>query len=473
MPNPPLLPPDHPDRVTLAAEVHARPPERLTTPSRASCVAVRIDDPARAAEQAHIATLCRHFGVAPPAVGGTQWSGTLGSLRFKWERHGEFSSYTFFAPGAGPAPFTEPVVGRLPPGWLGAVPGLTVFAAHARLATAADLATDLRDDQRVDQRDDQRDTSADDRQDDAGNHTSPSTEQLAAHFGTNVVVGVGIGDGTGLAFTDFVIHDDGFARFLLIDRDMTARQAGRMLQRLFEIEAYRMMALLALPLARGLWPRLQQIEHILAQLTARIASNAQPLAGHDEALLHELMALAAEIESALAGSQARFGASRAYHALVTTRIAELREQRIQGLQTIAEFMSRRLSPAMATCATVSQRLHDLSERVAQASSLLSTRVDIARQRQNQALLTATARRAQLQLRLQQTVEGLSVAAIVYYLAGLVGYGAKALKAAGAPLSPDLVTGAAVPLLAAGAWWVLRRVHQRVARDDAQDSRRDA
>ena len=472
MPNPPLLPPDHPDRVTLAAEVHARPPERLTTPSRASCVAVRIDDPARAAEQAHIATLCRHFGVAPPAVGGTQWSGTLGSLRFKWERHGEFSSYTFFAPGAGPAPFTEPVVGRLPPGWLGAVPGLTVFAAHARLATAADLATDLRDDQRVDQRDDQRDTSADDRQDDAGNHTSPSTEQLAAHFGTNVVVGVGIGDGTGLAFTDFVIHDDGFARFLLIDRDMTARQAGRMLQRLFEIEAYRMMALLALPLARGLWPRLQQIEHILAQLTARIASNAQPLAGHDEALLHELMALAAEIESALAGSQARFGASRAYHALVTTRIAELREQRIQGLQTIAEFMSRRLSPAMATCATVSQRLHDLSERVAQASSLLSTRVDIARQRQNQALLTATARRAQLQLRLQQTVEGLSVAAIVYYLAGLVGYGAKALKAAGAPLSPDLVTGAANSGTAAGAWWVLRRVHQRVARDDAQDSRRD-
>ena len=433
---------------------------------------MRIDDPARAAEQAHIATLCRHFGVAPPAVGGTQWSGTLGSLRFKWERHGEFSSYTFFAPGAGPAPFTEPVVGRLPPGWLGAVPGLTVFAAHARLATAADLATDLRDDQRVDQRDDQRDTSADDRQDDAGNHTSPSTEQLAAHFGTNVVVGVGIGDGTGLAFTDFVIHDDGFARFLLIDRDMTARQAGRMLQRLFEIEAYRMMALLALPLARGLWPRLQQIEHILAQLTARIASNAQPLAGHDEALLHELMALAAEIESALAGSQARFGASRAYHALVTTRIAELREQRIQGLQTIAEFMSRRLSPAMATCATVSQRLHDLSERVAQASSLLSTRVDIARQRQNQALLTATARRAQLQLRLQQTVEGLSVAAIVYYLAGLVGYGAKALKAAGAPLSPDLVTGAANSGTAAGAWWVLRRVHQRVARDDAQDSRRD-
>ncbi len=444
MPIPPLLPPDHPDRVSLAAEVHARPPEPLAAPSRASYVAVRIDDPARAAEQAHIATLCRHFGVMPPADGATQWAGTLGPLRFKWERHGEFSSYTFFMPGLGPVPFAAPAVSQLPPGWLGAVPGHTVFAAHARLAPDGD----------------------------AGPHLPPSAELLAAHFGANVAVGAGIGDGTGLAFTDFVIHDDGFARFLLIDRDMTERQAGRMLQRLFEIEAYRMMALLALPLARGLWPRLQQIERTLVQLTARIASNAQPLAGHDEALLHELMALAAEVESALAGSQARFGASRAYHALVTTRIAELREQRIQGLQTIAEFMTRRLSPAMATCVTVSQRLHDLSERVAQASSLLSTRVDIARQQQNQALLAATARRAKLQLRLQQTVEGLSVAAIVYYLVGLVGYSTKALKAAGVGLSPDLVTGVAVPVLGLSAWWVLRRVRRRIAKDEqAEHSRR--
>jgi uncharacterized membrane-anchored protein len=449
MPNTPLLPPDHPDRVSLAAEVHARPPEPLAAPSRASYVAVRVDDTARAAELAHIGTLCQHFGVAPPAEGGTQWVATLGPLRFKWERHGEFSSYTFFAPGPGPgpSPFAEPVAASLPASWLAGVPGLTVFAAHARLARAADL----------------------------GEHgperagQPPSAEQLAAHFGDKVVVGAGIGDGAGLAFTDFVIHDDGFARFLLLDREMTERQAGRMLQRLFEIEAYRMMALLALPLARGLWPRLLQIERTLARLTEHIANQSQHRDGHDEALLHELMALAAEIESALAGSQSRFGASRAYHALVTTRIAELREQRIQGLQTIDEFMTRRLSPAMATCATASQRLHDLSERVAQASHLLSTRVDIARQQQNQALLAATARRAKLQLRLQQTVEGLSMAAIVYYLAGLVGYGAKALKAAGVPLSPDLVIGAAIPLLALGAWWVLRRVHRRIADDEHSGS----
>ena len=439
MPDSPLLPPDHPDRVALADEVHARPPEPLAAPSRASYVAVRIDADARVAEMAHIAALCAHFGAAPPPSSGTQWAATLGPLRFKWERHGEFSSYTLFTAGLSPAPFAEPVVALLPTGWLAGVPGQTVFAAHAKLVSAAALI--------------------------GGDAGTPSAEQLAAHFGANVVVGAGLGDGAGMAFTDFVIHGDGFARFLLLDRTMTERQAGRMLQRLFEIEAYRMMALLALPVARSLWPRLLQIERTLAGLTERIAQDAPHRAGADEALLHELMALAAEIESALAASQSRFGASRAYHALVATRIAELREQRIQGLQTIDEFMTRRLSPAMATCVTVSQRLHDLSERVAQASSLLRTRVDIARQQQNQALLAATARRAKLQLRLQQTVEGLSVAAIVYYSSGLVGYVAKAAKAAGLPLSPDLVTGLAVPVLGLGAWWVLRRVHRRIAADD--------
>ena len=141
----------------------------------------------------------------------------------------------------------------------------------------------------------------------------------------------------------------------------------------------------------------------------------------------------------------------------TTRIGELREVRIRGLQTIDEFMTRRLSPAMATCATANQRLHDLSERVAQASNLLSTRVDIARERQNQALLAATARRAKLQLRLQQTVEGLSVAAISYYLVGLCKYLAESAKALGLIDSSALATGIAVPLCVGLVWYGTRRL----------------
>ena len=124
-------------------------------------------------------------------------------------------------------------------------------------------------------------------------------------------------------------------------------------------------------------------------------------------------------------------------------------------------MARRFTPAVDTCTTVSQRLHDLSERVAQASSLLSTRVNITRERQNQALLASMDRRARLQLRLQQTVEGLSVAAISYYVAGLMGYVAKAVKAIGVDLNPDIVVGLTIPVVALLVMTAVRRARRHI------------
>ncbi|CAN5136270.1 DUF3422 domain-containing protein [soil metagenome] len=420
-----MLPPDHPHRLSLADEVHARPPEPLETPCRATYVAVLIDPDDRERERAHIAALCARYAVQPPAASATHFSIRIGTIRFKWERHGEFSGFTLFAPGAGHELFGETVATLLPAGWLAGLPGTTIVAAHAELmaAPAEPLAT----------------------------------ATLARYFGTNVVVGGEIGGGAGLAYTDFKLHADGFGRFVVCNRSLTERQAGRTLQRLFEIEAYRMMALLALPVARQLAPRIAAMESSLAELTAHIAIEG----GQDEALLQELTSLAAEIESGLSTSQFRFGACRAYHELVTTRIDELRETPLPGMQPIEEFMARRLTPAMATCATTAQRLRGLSERVAQASALLSTRVDITRERQNQALLASMDRRAKLQLRLQQTVEGLSVAAIVYYVAGLIGYLAKAGKAAGAPVQPDLLVGLAIPVVVGGVIWALRRARGKL------------
>ncbi|KNZ32865.1 MAG: hypothetical protein AD742_09135 [Methylibium sp. NZG] len=428
------LPPDHPHRLALADEAHARPPEPLSAPARATYVAVLVDAEYRGREQAHLAALCATFGVPPPAAGATHHLARLGDLRFKWERHGEFSGYTFFLTGDAAEPNSEPPSAGLPPGWLAGLPGHTVAAAQAALIPAGSVA--------------------------------PDAAFLAQHFSGNIVVGSEIGDGAGTAFTDFRVQPDGFTRFLLVDRSFTPRQAGRTLQRLFEIEVYRLLALLALPIARRLSPRIVAIEQSLGALTDAIAQNtATPIVRDDETLLHELTRLAAEVESGLAASQFRFGACRAYFELVTTRTSELREQRLQGLQTIEEFMARRFTPAVATCNTVSQRLHDLSERVAQASALLSTRVDITRERQNQALLASMDKRARLQLRLQQTVEGLSVAAITYYLAGVIGYLAKGLKAGGARIDPDLVVGAAIPLLALGLVLGLRRARRRITQAD--------
>jgi uncharacterized membrane-anchored protein len=427
------LPVDHPERLALAGEVHARPPEPIDTPARATHLALLVDAAERERERLHLTELCERHGVTAPLPGATHFRAVIGALRLKWERHGEFSSYTFFADGADGVDFAAPAASALPVGWLAEIPGMTMAALHG---TVLRLGPDA---------------------------PVPDSQTLTDIFGGHAVIGSEVAEGAGLAFTDFQVHPDGYGRVLLLDRRLTRNQAGRTMQRLFEIEAYRMMALLALPIARRQSPRLQVIERSLAALTDGIGS-ADHDAQRDEALLHDLTRLAAEIESGLSASQFRFGACRAYADLVTARIAELRERRLPGLQTIDEFMTRRFRPAVATCQTVSQRLHDLSERISQASGLLRTRVEIARERQNQDLLASMDRRARLQLRLQQTVEGLSVAAIAYYVAGLIGYGAKALEAAGLPLDPNLATGLSVPFVALAVYLALRRARRRLHRD---------
>ena len=422
----PSFPQNHAERYAMAEEVHARPPEAVRAPMRASYLAVMIDADERAREAAHLQSLCQRFSVPPPLPGATHYRAGFGAVRLKWERHGEFSGYLLIAPGAAARPFAEPAASLLSADWLAGIPGHTVAAAHVELVTDGAVA--------------------------------PDPAALGEHFGGHAVIGADIADGAASVFTDFKIHEDGFSRFLVADRRLTPGQAGRTLQRLVEIEAYRMLALLALPIARRQAPRMLAIERELASLTDGLAQGR----GDDEALLHELTRLAAEVESGLAASQFRFGACRAYYELVTRRIAELRETRITGLQTIEEFMNRRFAPAVATCHTAAQRLQSLSERIARASSLLSTRVDIARERQNQRLLASMDRRAKLQLRLQQTVEGLSVAAIVYYLSGLVGYLAKGVRAGGWRIDADLVVSLAVPLLAIAAFFVVRRARRHAS-----------
>ncbi|MBS1215382.1 MAG: hypothetical protein H6R20_356 [Proteobacteria bacterium] len=427
------LPGNHPARFVLTNEVHARPYEALEPPERAFYLAVMLDPMERDRERVHVVALCERYGVGAPPEDAIHFSLDLGPFRLRWERHSEFTTYTFFARGDSREPFARPASSLVPAEWLAGIPGQTVVAAHAALMP--------------------RDWPL------------PPPAGIAALFSGNTVVGAEIGDGVGVAFTDFRVHADGASRFLVVDRGLSRRQAGRMLQRLFEIETYRVLALLALPIARDASPEVSALERKLAEVTGTLA---EPM-DSDEKLLDELTRLAARGERLIAASRYRFGAARAYYDIVERRIAELRERRLPGTQTVAEFMTRRLAPAMATIESVGRRELEFSERVARASRLLSTRVDVARERQNQELLASMDRRAKLQLRLQETVEGLSVAAITYYVVGLVGYAAKALKAAGAGVNPDIAMGVAIPIVAAIAALGVRQIRRSVVKAQRSDA----
>jgi uncharacterized membrane-anchored protein len=273
------------------------------------------------------------------------------------------------------------------------------------------------------------------------------------------LVASAVADGAGEVYTDFAIHGDGFSRMVLLVGSMTPRRMGRLVQRLLEIETYRMAALLGLPAARDASHALASAERELAELAEAIRAahkNDEPL------LLDRLTKLAGQVESQYAATHSRFSASSAYFALVDDRINDINESRLTGMQTIREFMDRRLTPARSTCEWAARRQDALSQRVSRISSLLRTRVEIEQQLSSQALLTTMNSRQDLQLKLQSTVEGLSVAAITYYIVGLVSYLAKGAQKLGWPFSGEVSAAIAIPFVLFGVWWSLRRLHRKIS-----------
>lgn len=423
---PAALPPDFPLRQVLNDEVHARPPAPLSTPEHIGFLAILTPPEAAPAELAALRELLAHHGQSSPLAETSHLLLELPGYRLRWERHTEFSTYTVFRPGsseAGPEAFAA-----LPAGWLAKLPGQTLVAAEVSLRAAHDH--------------------------------EPERAPFAEFFGHEDIIGASVVDGAGAVFTDFRLTAAGHSRFLVLDHRLSRKQAGRVVQRLLEIETYRMMALLAFPVARAAHQVLSEAERELARITAALAS-ATP--EEEAGLLQALTQVAAAMERRVAETRFRFSAAQAYYELVRRRIGELREARLPGVQTLGEFMERRLAPAMFTCATAQRRQEELSAHIARAGQLLRTRVDVATEQQNQRILASMDRRAHLQLRLQETVEGLSVAAITYYTVGLIGYLGKSLKAVGWNLDTDLLTGASIPVVALGVALGVRQIRKAVKR----------
>ncbi len=433
------IPANHPQRFQLANEVHARPFASIYTPARATHLALILDAAQKEEDRAALNALCERYIAPLPPADADHYNGDFGPFQLRWEQHGEFSTYTFYTTGDCANPFADTALRSVPDDWLKNLPGQIIVAAHAGMMCTNEKGTPQEERPPID------------------------LNTISQMFEGNTLIGSEVAGGVASALTDFRIHADGFSRFLVIDHNIhSSRQAGRLLQRLFEIEVYRMMALLAFPMARKMLPKLDKRDRRLLDITTAMSTSDD-----EAALLEELTALAIEVENSLSSSHFRLAAAQAYYELANKRIEDLREVRIPGLQTFREFMDRRLVPAMNTCNSVGSRQEALSKRVAQAAQLLRTRVDVILEKQNQTLLESMDRRAKLQLRLQETVEGLSVAAITYYSVSLIGYLAKAAKAGGMSIKPELVVGIAIPVVAGALILGVRFIRKKVEKAHAQ------
>lgn len=420
---------EHPMRETLANEIRARPYELLQAPARISHLAVVSGEGGAVADVQHVTELCRVFGQPGPTDDALHFTADCGSFRLKWERHTEFSTYTFISqtPFDSQDPFADTFIEDVPDAWVRDLPGSVLAAVHLVLE---------------------------------GKETPERTfDDIVNLFEDNTIAASNVLGGRATVWGDFRIHEDRFSRILVRDIDTNPRQAGRLVQRLLEISTYRLMAMLAFPVARAALPKLSTAEQSLSAIIKQLATITDP--EDEEKLLQKISLLAAEVEEIIGETVYRFGAATAYYNLIQRQIEDLREVRIEGLQPPGEFVFRRLRPAMDTCRTVNKRQIALSERIGRAASLLRTRIDVALEKQNRNLLKSMDRRARLQLRLQETVEGLSVAAITYYAVGLAAYLLKAAKEGGAPVNVDISTGIAVPAVAVLVWLGVRHLRKAI------------
>ncbi len=418
----------HPLRQFVLSELHARPFSPVETGTRILHLGL-VTRPGGDA-LGDLRQWCIEHGFALPAPDAKHHMATKGDTTLSWEQHSEFVTISMRSRRGNGAsmPFAPlpPDLARFkdgPPS-----NGLLLVAIDLHLVEAVHEA--------------------------GATHGFDATSLIAAN----------VNDGAALVVTDLKPDAAGFVRLLVVNRRLQPAKAGALVQRLLEIETYRTFALLGLPESQRVSPSLREIENTLAGIGREMTTTEGLEANHR--LLDRLTGLAAQLESDAVQSAYRFGASRAYHDIVRQRLAIIGETPVGEGSTFAAFLERRLAPAMRTCQTTSERQADLSRKLTRAANLLRTKVDVELESQNRDLLSAMNERARMQLRLQQTVEGLSVAAISYYVVGLFGYLAKGAKDFGwLPIDPGTATGIFVPLAIAGVWLAVRRIRRSSKADE--------
>ncbi|MEM9319719.1 MAG: DUF3422 domain-containing protein [Pseudomonadota bacterium] len=423
---------DHPLRYRLANELHARPFPVMSCPGQVAYIAIKPEFDAakrdKGQDRAHLVALLDRYGVAHPQPDATHYSGHLGKYFLKWEQHTEFVTYTVFADGNGTRPFDPTLWEIFPDDWMSDAPGVRVTSAHIRIAHAPAADEDI-------------------------------SSALAEWFVPESLAVSRVLDDVATVAGDFRIASSGHMHFAVFAlADIGERRLGRIVQRICEIETYKAMSMLALPRVRKISAELGPIEEALSELTAEMTGE---IARPDETL-QRLLSTAAELENIMAQAAFRFAATQAYEAIVNQRIEVLREDRFQGRQIFAEFMMRRFDPAMRTVKATERRIQSLTDRAIRAGELLRTRVDVGRSAQNQALLESMDKRADLQLRLQKTVEGLSVVAISYYAVNLAVY-ILAPLAEQLELSQTVLTAIVAGPILAAVWLTVRRIRRSMER----------
>ncbi len=425
----------HPLREALYNELHIRPFHPLESPQQITHLSACCVDP-KELEKSYdlLCDLCKRYAVNAPQPDTVTFHQDFGDFIINWERHVEFYSLTIMQPTLIKGePFQHTAIDLLPADWLRQLPGQMIAAFHIII----------------------------------DNHKLEyDANSLTRNFEGHQLMLSSAYSGKGEIYTAFKLHGDGYGRIIICDKGMSHLQTGRLTRRLMDMETYRLLSLLSLPIAKRIAPQLLDMDKQLAEILTVVTK--LDTTDSERQLLEKLTKIEARLETYRAETTHRFSATRAYHQLVKDRLERINEEKIDEHLSIGEFVNRRLNPALRTCESMQKWMEDLSKRIERASDLMRTRVNLNLQEQNRSQLTAMNRRSKLQFRLQETVEGLSIAAISYYSIGLLSYLFQGLPLKQWGLNKNALLAGSIPIVLLTIWYITRRIKHGLIHDQDSD-----
>lgn len=409
---------EHPFRRQVVEEMHLRRWPEL--PAQGTILQIiRTVQPGDRADE--LALLRRVMSDTDRAISSAERhvAGQLPSgIQYIWERHTEGSSIAVIADSG----YSETELAQAQE-WIESFPGDAARASRIYLARDDATATNM----------------------------MPSMPFTSGEIVSSRLIG-------GVRFwSDFRIHQQGYGCVLVAANGCNTDMLARIVQQLQELGNYRNMALLALPLVREQWLKLDQVERQLRLFATEVSDPAK----QDDALLEKVSGLSLELVNLSNCISYRLDATKAYAELVNERLEGLQPEIIDGTLSLRGFTKRRFLPAVRTCAAHHDRLQRLSGKAANMTALLRARIETRIENQNARLLESMERRAEAQLRLQQVVEGLSIFALTYYGIGLLSYILHGIEDFVPLPHAELLLALAVPAFMLGIWAAIHRIKKRI------------
>ncbi len=410
---------EYPFRQQILEEVHARPVEMVPAELRVRRLVfvVGSETGGVAATLADFCDWCERSGFARPSNRDVrQHSFTAGGRQVTWEFHTEFVTITWTAAPDDSDSSPEGI-------GLESIDGPQLLGA---------MRIDLVADTRV-------------------------PDALLPGFNPHSLCVIEVEGGAGQLATDFVPDAERFTRFEFAAGGLPPLRRAILVRRILEIETYRTMALIGLPLARQHASELGSIE---AELTDRVNSLAEATettrAQTALEALHGLMVRAGRLSERLTY---RFAACQAYGDILQARLGAIHERPTPLGSSLSRYILNRVEPALRTYAAMEKRLDVLFAKIERAIELLNVRIGLDVQIQNKEVLQTIAKTGRSQFLLQRTVEGLSTIAISYYTIGMLGYVlATPLEMFG--IEKTLVLSILAPFVLLGVWLMVRAVRKR-------------